>query len=105
MAHYYTREEAEAALQPGQIVVDAGPWVSPRFSTIEPPRVGEPVSYGFNGDYYPDGYIVKVGKNYRTVTTSTGARYWRRRETASWVKTGGTWSLVKGHRKERNPHL
>jgi len=96
--------EAEAALQPGQIVADNGPNVWPRFTVIDPPKVGDKVSYGFNGDYYPDGKIVAVGKNYRTVTTSTGNKYWRRKESGSWL-LNRTWSLVPGHHDERNPHF
>src|ERR1039458_2028661 len=42
--------------------VDEGSNVSPRFDIIELFSVGDPVSYAFNGDYYPDGYIVKITK-------------------------------------------
>lgn len=87
------------------LAIDSGPWTSPRYDVIEAMTVGEPVSYGFNGDYYPDGEIVKIGKNHRIITTSTGARYYRRKLTGVWLKTGGTWALVSGHRNDKNPEF
>lgn len=82
---------------------DAGPNCSPRYDVIDLPRVGDEVSYGFNGDYYPDGVITKVGTGpLRVVVTSTGSRYYRQHTSGSWRKQGGTWSLVKGHISERN---
>lgn len=84
------------------LAVDEGPNVSPRFDIIEPPKVGDKVSYGFNGDYYPDGEIIKITKTWQ-ITTSTGNRYLRYRNTSTWLRTGGTWALVPGHRNERNP--
>lgn len=86
------------------LAVDAGSHVHPRYDVILAPRVGEPVSYGFNGDYYPDGYITKIGgTNCSRVYTDTGSVYNRRRQSGRWVKRGGTWSMVSGHRDERNP--
>lgn len=82
--------------------VDQGENCYPRFDIIEAPKVGDLVSYGFNGDYYPDGNIVGVTKTLQ-VTTSTGNRYFRKKNTSTWVKAGGTWMLVQGHRNERNP--
>lgn len=84
--------------------VDRGSHVHPRYDVIEAPRVGDEVSYGFNGDYYPDGVITKIGGTACSrIYTSTGSVYNRRRQSASWIKRGGTWSMVKGHRNERNP--
>lgn len=85
--------------------VDHGEHVHPRYEVIEAPAVGDPVSYGFNGDYYPDGEIVKISKNHKIITTSTGSRYYRRKQTGRWVKQGGTWSLVRCHRSELNPEF
>ena len=85
------------------LFVDAGPYVHPRYDVIEAPAVGDPVSYAFNGDSYPDGTITKIGKNHKIITTSTGSRYYRRKLTAKWAKQGGTWGLVKGHHDLRNP--
>lgn len=39
------------------------------------------------------------------IQTSTGDVFFRRKDTASWIMKGGTWSLVAGHIDERNPHL
>lgn len=93
-----------------QVARTGRPWlvceavnVSPKFSVVPVPAVGDKVSYGFNGDYYPDGEIVRVSKGNLTVTTSGGHRYYRRGNTASWIQAGGTWSLVPGHINERNP--
>lgn len=82
--------------------VDRGAHTSPRYSVVEVPQIGEFVSYGFNGDYYPDDVVVRISASYRTVTTASGRRYHRRRLTGSWVNNG-IWSMVKGHHNERNP--
>jgi hypothetical protein len=86
------------------IGTDRGSGVSPRYDIIRVPAVGDKVSYGFNGDYYPDGEIVKVTKKLQ-VTTSTGSIYRQRKNSSSWVKAGGTWSLVAGHVYQQNPHF
>ena len=103
---YDTREEAEALLEafPGRIVADAGPHCWPLFSIVTPPAVGDKVSYAFNGDCTPDGEVVKVSKSLKVVTTSTVAKFYRRRESGAWIKDG-TWSLVPGHVSKRNPHF
>jgi hypothetical protein len=86
------------------LACDNGSHVWPRYDVVAAPREGAAVSYGFNGDYYPDGYITKVGgTNCSRVYTDTGSVYNRRRNSGSWVKRGGTWSLVMGHVDERNP--
>lgn len=85
------------------IATDAGPNVSPRFDVNEAPKLGDPVSYGFNGDSYPDGTITFIGKNYSTIRTSEGHTYYRKRLTGSWKQPGGTWSLLLGHRNDYNP--
>jgi hypothetical protein len=84
------------------VAVDSGPNVSPRYDVIVLPKVGDPVSYAFNGDSYPDGTIVSVSASLKVVKTSTGRSYYRRRETGSWVNNG-TWSLVAGHVYKQNP--
>jgi hypothetical protein len=98
-----------------KLATEAGPdWIptetegwSPRFGVTQPPKVGDKVSYAFNGDYYPDGEVVSVGTGPRmTVTTSSGRRYNRFRKTGTWRSSGGgTWSLVQGHHDQRNPHF
>lgn len=86
------------------IGTDATESTSPRYDIIEIPKVGDEVSYGFNGDYYPDGVITKITSKLQ-ITTSGGGTYRQRKNTGSWIKTGGTWSLVKGHISEQNPHF
>lgn len=81
---------------------DAGPSCSPRFDIVEAPKVGDKVSYAFNGDCYPDGVVTKISANYRFIYTDCGHKYLRRKQTGGWVR-GGTWSLVSGHHFEQNP--
>lgn len=76
----------------------------PRFDVVRAPAVGDKVSYAFNGDYYPDGEIVKVSDSLRVVTTSSGKRYFRQGATARWVN-GGMWGLVQGHVSRLNPEF
>lgn len=83
--------------------VDRGEYVWPRFDVIEfDVKAGTEVSMGFNGDYYPQGTVKRVSKDYRIVTLDNGKRFFRRRLTAAWVNEG-TWSLIPGVKDERNP--
>jgi hypothetical protein len=84
--------------------IDNGPHHSPRYDIINAPAVGDEVSYGFNGDYYPDGTIVKITPTFQ-VTTSTGHTYRRKGLTSGWYQPGGTWGMVAGHIYEQNPHF
>jgi len=89
----------------GYIATDAGPHVSPRYDVIRMPQVGDEVSMGFNGDYYPCGTIVRVsGGEHRIVTTSDGKKFYRRKRSGAW-RYNQTWYLVAGHINERNPHF
>lgn len=83
---------------------DAGSSTSPRYDIVQAPKVGDPISYGFNGDYYPDGHIARITKNWMIVST-TGSKYNRglQGRSGGWRKVGGTWSMVAGHVDERNP--
>lgn len=83
------------------IAVDSGEHVRPRYDVIEVPQIGDPVSRAFNGDYYPAGHIVKISKSLKIITTDTGVRFFRRKQSARWVE-GGTWSMVHGHKSELN---
>jgi uncharacterized protein YgfB (UPF0149 family) len=38
-------------------------------------KVGDEVSHGFNGDWYPDGVVTKITKQY--LHTSTGHKYFK----------------------------
>ena len=91
------------ALGGARYVATENPSCWPRFDVVEALKVGDAVSYSFNGDTYPDGLIVKVSESLRVARTDTGSVYYRRGKTGTWVKAGGTWALVHGHRSERNP--
>lgn len=84
--------------------VDHTESVSPRFDIISAPVIGDKVSRGFNGDYYPSGEITKITKGWR-VTTSTGRRFSRVKDTAAWREVGRGFYMVAGHIDERNPHF
>lgn len=83
---------------------DKGDGVYPRYDVIEAPKVGDKVSRGFNGDYYPEGEIVKVTPTYQ-ITTSTGKKFRRYKETAGWREVGRGFWMTAGHIDERNPHF
>lgn len=85
------------------LAVDRGLGVAPRFDVIEAPKVGDLVSRTLNGDYYPDGEIVKVTPGFKTIKTSTGSSY-RLTKNGTWAMNR-YWLLVKGHRSELNPHF
>ena len=95
-------ESAQKATGKLYLPVDSGSGVWPRFDVIEAPAVGEAVSYGFNGDYYPCGHIKSISASFRLITTTGGQKFYRRKQTANW-KYNGVWSLVDGHRSELNP--
>ncbi len=86
------------------IATDAGVHVSPRYDVIELPKVGDKVSYAFNGDYYPCGVVTKISKTLRKISTSEGRDFYRVRQTGCW-KNNGTWSLVPGHISRLNPEF
>lgn len=104
---YKAAQEVAAALGDGFIATDSGPYVSPRYDVIELPKVGDKVSYHFNGDHYPCGTITKISKGplFRRIETddANGPHvFWRRKLTGGWIKDG-TWFLEQGHHNELNP--
>jgi len=68
------------------------------------PAINDPVSYAFNGDYYPCGVVTKISKNFKMITTSEGQTFHRQGAANQW-KMHKTWSLVKGHIERQNPHF
>ena len=86
------------------IATDAGDWCSPRYDVIRAPKVGDEVSKAFNGDYYPEGTIVKISDSMRRIETSTGKVFFRRKKTGSWLYKG-MWSMVGGHTNRWNPEF
>ena len=93
-----------AAGQDLYIGIDRGQYISPRFDVVRCPQVGEDVSYAFNGDSYPCGQVAKISDSLKVITTTTGKRFYRRRETGSWLKDG-MWFLVQGHHFTQNPEF
>lgn len=83
---------------------DEGSGVWPRYRVVQPPKVGDAVSRSFNGDSYPCGTITKVTPSWQ-VTTSTGAKFRRYKETGGWREAGRGFWLVAGHHDETNPHI
>lgn len=86
---------------PRYYVVDYGPNCSPRWDVVRDFQVDEFVSRGFNGDYYPEGVVVK--KTRTSFTTSTGLTF--RKNRAGFYLYDRMWAAVHGHKNERNPHL
>jgi hypothetical protein len=90
------------------VATDSSANVSPRYDVIEAPKVGDAVSYSFNGDTYPCGHVTHISDSYRVITTTGDGtppkrmKFYRRRLSGSWVNNG-TWSLVSGHIYEQNP--
>lgn len=95
-----------AIRRPGRkfIGVDRGASVSPRFDVIEAPAVGDVVSMGFNGDYYPCGKIVSISATMKKIVTDSGKAFYRRRQSGTWLYNG-TFALIPGVHDERNPHI
>ena len=85
------------------LAVDDGAYVSPRYDVVKAPKVGEFVSQGFNGDYYPVGTIVKVGKGAKNITCDDGSVFRRVKLKGGWKLTKSCFWMVKGNRDERNP--
>jgi hypothetical protein len=71
------------------------------YRIVKAPKVGDKVSYSFNGDTYPCGTIVSISKTAKKIVTSDGSIFWRYKNMASWLKDG-TWYMVKGWINERN---
>ena len=85
------------------MAIDRGPYIWPRFKVIPRPQVGDEVSETIGGDYYPQGEIVSISKTYKVITTSTGAKYYRRKKTGTWCR--GYSTLVRGHINKLNPEF
>ena len=100
-AHEVSDRLNAVANQRYTIPIDRGEWVAPRYDVIELPKVGDKVSYGFNGDCYPCGTIVRITPSLQIVT-SDGKRFTFKNGGWKYTKT---WSLVKGHINKQNPHF
>ena len=85
------------------IATDAGAHTSPRYDVIKAPQLLDPVSYSFNGDSYPCGYIKTISKTMKKITTTDGHTFYRYKQSGSWMRK--CWYMVSGHIEERNPHF
>ena len=85
------------------VATDSGEYCWPRYDVIELPKVGDDVSYSFNGDSYPCGKIEKISESLRVITTTGDRKFYRRKQSGKWLN--GSWALVQGHYNERNPHF
>lgn len=95
---------ANELTEPGRYIpIDRGRNVSPRYDVMMAPMVGEEVSKGFNGDYYPCGTIVAISPTMKKITTSDGTVFYRKRENSPRWSCDGTFCLVRGRIDERNP--
>jgi hypothetical protein len=84
-------------------------------------KVGDEISYGFNGDWYPDGVVERITKSGKYLYSSKGTKYvkftFTKRvqldddfnygdvEAEGYQIVGGTWSLAKGVHNKQNPHF
>ena len=111
----HARRAAEVAMHAtGEefFAVDNGPHMSPRFDIARMPQIGDEVSRGFNGDYYPEGKITHNSPSRAVIKTSTSEKFTRRKRgaksvknSAVWRDRGGTFTLIRGHHDKRNPHF
>lgn len=93
---------AELTEATGELYIPVTTGASPKWDVIKAPKVGDDVSYGFNGDYYPSGKITSISPTMKLITTEGGRRYYRKGTSGAWVM-GGTWTLVQGVHFQQNP--
>jgi hypothetical protein len=90
------------------LAIDKGEGCYPRYDVIVRPQVGDVVSKGFNGDYYPCGKIESISDSLRVITArdgrGVGTKFYRVRESGTW-RANRVWALCAGHIDERNPEF
>lgn len=89
------------------LAIDGGECVSPRYDVIKAPAVGDEVSKAFNGDYYPVGKIVAIGKEFKRIRVEgeCGVLIFFRRKLSGCWKYKGMWNLVGGSVSRWNPEF
>ena len=95
--------EATEVMGEVYLPIDRTASTAPRYGIARAPKLGQPVSYSFNGDTTPCGEISKISDSFYRIQTTTGKVFYRRHHTNSWIMKGGTWCMVPGHHHERNP--
>lgn len=99
MAGYITFMTGETYLP-----ADEGEGTSPRYRIVKAPKLGDKVSKSFNGDTYPCGEIIKITPTW-IVTTDTGQKFRRWKQSGGWREQGRGFWMLHGHRYEQNPHF
>ena len=66
-------------------------------------QIGDDVSYGFNGDFYPCGQVDRISKTGKVIYSTTGAKFIR--QSSGYYKRSQTWTLVHGIHNDQNPHF
>lgn len=84
------------------LAADAGSSTSPQFDVFKAPAIGDEVSKSFNGDSYPEGVITKITPTFQ-ITTSTGNKFRRFKNTAGFRESGRGFWMISGHVSEQNP--
>lgn len=84
------------------LATDESESTSPRYRVIQAPKIGDAVSKSFNGDSYPCGHIIKITPTWN-ITTDTGAKFRRYKQTSGWREQGRGFWMAAGHIDERNP--
>jgi len=77
------------------IAIDNGAHTSPRYDVICALQTLDPISYYFNGDSYPCGYIKTISKSLKKITTTTGETFYRRKQSGAWLMNR-QWSMIRG---------
>lgn len=86
------------------MIITINEYRNDEYKIYKKPKIGDKVSYGFNGDYNPCGEIATISPTMKKITTTTGHSFYNRKGTATW-KMHNTWTMVNGHYYERNPHI
>lgn len=84
------------------LAADNGPNIR-CYGIIKAPQIGDSVSCGFNGDFYPVGKITHISANFKKIVTCTKNTFYRYKQTPLWKD--GSFVMVKGTIDERNPHF
>lgn len=98
------KEQVEALTGKKHFVYKSRTHLCP-IQVVKLPEVGEEVSKGFNGDYYPCGKIEKISASYGKIVTEDGTVFIRQKKNPVCWLNDRTWSMVPGIKDERNPHF
>lgn len=57
-----------------------------KFDVIKLPTIEDVIWYKINNRWYDDGIVSTISNDSRYITTSTGAKYYRKNDTGIWLK-------------------